>query len=60
MRDSTKTMIGQDESTNRQTLENISADLIRKNLDNFELNNLEYEEALIFDKRYFYQTYCSI
>ena len=60
VRDSTKTMIGQDESTNRQTLENISADLIRKNLDNFELNNLEYEEALIFDKRYFYQTYCSI
>jgi hypothetical protein len=53
-------MMDQDETTKRHTLENISGDLIRKNLDTFELNNLEYEEALIFDKRYFYQTYWSI
>ena len=32
----------------------------RKNLDNFELNNLDYEEACVFDKRSFCTIYWSV
>ena len=32
----------------------------KKKLDDFELNDLNYEEALLFDKRSFYQIYWSI
>ena len=32
----------------------------KKNLDPFELNNLEYEEAIYYDKRTFMQTYWDI
>ena len=32
----------------------------KKKLDDFELNDLNYEEALLFDKRPFYQIYWSI
>ena len=31
-----------------------------KNLDNFELNNLEFVEACEYDKRSFCTTYCSV
>ena len=43
--------------------ENISEDLILTKLgklDNFELNNLEYEDALILDQRNFWQIYWSL
>ena len=32
----------------------------KKNLDNFELNELEYYEAIKFDKRSFYQIYLAL
>ena len=34
-----------------------SIPLKERQLDNFELNNLEYEEALMYDKRSFLQIY---
>jgi uncharacterized BrkB/YihY/UPF0761 family membrane protein len=32
----------------------------QKKLDSFQLNNLEYDEAIIYDKRTFIRTYCDL
>ena len=37
-----------------------SEDIEKKNLDNFELNELEYDEAIKLDKRQLYQIYWSL
>jgi hypothetical protein len=44
---------------NAKDIENNSVDVSKENLDNYELNNLEYEEAIKLDKRNFFRIYWS-
>ena len=43
-----------------KVIENNSVNVSKENLDNYQLNNLEYEEAIKLDKRNFFKIYWSI
>ena len=45
---------------NKDDIKKIEQDKKRRNLDNFELNNLDYAEACLYDKRSCCQTYLSV